>query len=205
MTSSSRRVERAPGCVRRWTFTFGFDDRRRWDELGLRRGDIGESFQSRDGGYGGLPGVLELEMGSTPPTTATTRRTTAAPTSAGGGGRDVRDGEVLTVLDPRVGREVGGRVDGGEVLKQPDKILQFPSPPTSLPLPSTLSCLLLPLLAPFPTYINIPSTSAGFPTRRFDLDVDIDLDDPDATRGPCRPLSSVPSTSPPLSSSCVAT
>ncbi|KAK7026590.1 hypothetical protein R3P38DRAFT_3191805 [Favolaschia claudopus] len=65
---------------------------------------------------------------------------------------------------------------------QLDNTLNSPSPPTSLPLPSILSYLLLPLLVPFPTSTNISSTPAGFPSRRFDFGGDIDLDDPDATR-----------------------
>ncbi|KAK7048607.1 hypothetical protein R3P38DRAFT_3174857 [Favolaschia claudopus] len=103
-------------------------------------------------------------MWSTTPTTATTTRP-ATPTRAGGGGGDVQDGEVVRVLDPGL-----------------DNTLNSPSPPTSLPLPSTLSCLLLPLLAPSPTSPDISSTPAGFLSRRFDFGADIDLDDPDATR-----------------------
>ncbi|KAK7000991.1 hypothetical protein R3P38DRAFT_3217522 [Favolaschia claudopus] len=72
-----------------------------------------------------------------------------------------------------------------------DKTLNSPSPPTSLPLPSTLSCLLLPLSIPSPTSTNISSTPAGFPSRRFDFGADIDLDDRDATRGFCATLAQV--------------
>ncbi|KAK7062014.1 hypothetical protein R3P38DRAFT_3167003 [Favolaschia claudopus] len=97
---------------------------------------------------------------------------TTTPTRAGGGGADVEDGEVVRVLDR-------GWLD---------KTLNSPSPPTSLPLPSTLSCLLLPLSVPSPTSTNISSTPAGFPSRRFDFGADIDLDDRDATRGFCATL-----------------
>ncbi|KAK7001611.1 hypothetical protein R3P38DRAFT_3216446 [Favolaschia claudopus] len=107
-------------------------------------------------------------MVSATPTTATTTRTTT-PTRADGGGRDLEHRAVVTVLDPGVRREL-------------DKTSNSPSPPTSLPLPSILSYLLPPLLAPFPTSTDISSTPAGFPSRRFDFGADIDLDDPDATR-----------------------
>ncbi|KAK7023092.1 hypothetical protein R3P38DRAFT_2779832 [Favolaschia claudopus] len=105
------------------------------------------------------------------------------------------DDEDRNTDEGRRGRRGCSRWRGGDgagprgLYKQLDKILQFPSPPTSLPLPSTLSYLLLPLLAPFPTSTTIPSTSAGFPTRRFDLYADINLDDPDATQATPRPLS----------------